>query len=133
MEGRAKTYDMAARRKHTVRSTDSCSRRVQSCGSQHFLIFTVIFTVLLFFIGTGFFSKTFCSDVSVVEANQQIGELQYKIIEIKKGDSLWSIAKENMNPGFDDVFSYIHEVKRCNQLKSDTITAGNYLMIPYYE
>ena len=73
------------------------------------------------------------SGMSVVEANQQLGELQYRIIEIQKGDSLWSIAKENMNPGFNDIFDYIREVKRCNQLDSDKITAGNYLMIPYYE
>ena len=55
------------------------------------------------------------------------------IYAVQPKDSLWSIAKENMNPGFDDIYDYIHEVRRCNQLSTDQITAGNYLMIPYYE
>ena len=38
------------------------------------------------------------SGAPVVEANQQLGDIQYKVIEIEKGDSLWSIAKANMNP-----------------------------------
>ena len=97
------------------------------------LIFLIFISAVLLFCGVGFFSGILPSGASVVEANQQLGDIQYKIIEIQTGDSLWSIAEENMNPGFDDIYDYIHEVKRCNQLCTDEITAGNYLMIPYYE
>ena len=63
-------------------------------------------------------------------------DIQYKVVEIKNGDSLWSIAKENMDntndSGFINIYQYIHEIKRCNNMKSNQINAGCYLMVPYY-
>lgn len=95
------------------------------------------FMIGLFFLFTLSFSTIMLthldSNVSVVKADQQLGDIQYKIIEIQSGDSLWSIAKANMSPGFSDIYAYIDEIKRCNQLESDLITAGHYLLIPYYD
>lgn len=96
------------------------------------IIFSVVFVIILL-AGLGPLSGIFQSRSSVVEANHPISELKYKVIQIEEGDSLWSIAEENMDPGFSDIHDYILEVKRCNQLDSDNITSGNYLMIPYYE
>lgn len=157
MEGRARTYNWTpyhsntekADRERSIQKASSdrygvnvrrsvkaqYARRQarQSSESGSKLIFLIAVSAMLLFAGIVFFSGMTPSGMSVVEANQQLGELQYRIIEIQKGDSLWSIAKENMNPGFNDIFDYIREVKRCNQLDSDKITAGNYLMIPYCE
>lgn len=157
MEGRARTYNWTPYHSNTekadrersihkassdrygvnvrrsVKAQYACRQARQSSGSGSKLIFLIAVSAMLLFAGIVFFSGMTPSGMSVVEANQQFGELQYRIIEIQKGDSLWSIAKENMNPGFNDIFDYIREVKRCNQLDSDKITAGNYLMIPYYE
>ncbi len=60
---------------------------------------------------------------------------EYKIIsvEIESGDSLWSIAAEHYSAEFSSMKDYIDEIKRMNRLSSDKITAGNYLLIPYYE
>ena len=65
-------------------------------------------------------------------------EAQNKVVEVKDGDSLWSIAKENMSAkedyaGFTDIYQYVHEIKKCNNMKSDQVNAGCYLMIPYYD
>lgn len=72
----------------------------------------------------------------VVKAQESANDIQYKVVEIKNGDSLWSIAKENMdntnNSGFINIYQYIHEIKRCNNMKSNKINAGCYLMVPYY-
>lgn len=72
----------------------------------------------------------------VVKAQESANDIQYKVVEIKDGDSLWSIAKENMdntnNSGFINIYQYIHEIKRCNNMKSNQINAGCYLMVPYY-
>ena len=72
----------------------------------------------------------------VVKAQESANDIQYKVVEIKNGDSLWSIAKENMdntnNSGFINIYQYIHEIKRCNNMKSNQINAGCYLMVPYY-
>ena len=71
----------------------------------------------------------------VVKAQESANDIQYKVVEIKNGDSLWSIAKENMDntndSGFINIYQYIHEIKRCNNMKSNQINAGCYLMVPY--
>lgn len=72
----------------------------------------------------------------VVKTQESANDIQYKVVEIKNGDSLWSIAKENMDntndSGFINIYQYIHEIKRCNNMKSNQINAGCYLMVPYY-
>lgn len=72
----------------------------------------------------------------VVKTQESANDIQYKVVEIKDGDSLWSIAKENMDntndSGFINIYQYIHEIKRCNNMKSNQINAGCYLMVPYY-
>ena len=72
----------------------------------------------------------------VVKAQESANDIQYKVVEIKNGDSLWSIAKENMDntndSGFINIYQYIHEIKRCNNMKSNQINAGCYLMVQYY-
>lgn len=56
----------------------------------------------------------------------------YKSIEIKNGDSLWTIANEHYSEEWKDIPQYINQIKRCNSLYKDDITAGCYLVIPYY-
>lgn len=72
----------------------------------------------------------------VVKAQESANDIQYKVVEIKDEDSLWSIAKENMDntndSGFINIYQYIHEIKRCNNMKSNQVNAGCYLMVPYY-
>ena len=72
----------------------------------------------------------------VVKAQESANDIQYKVVEIKDGDSLWSIAKDNMDntndSGFINIYQYIHEIKRCNNMKSNQVNAGCYLMVPYY-
>ena len=160
MEGRAQTYkqtynriifdeqDDAIRRRtmeslhnrrrladrqpaRTNAATSATGKR--TAAGRRRLAVLLILSALLLFAGVSIFSGLLPSGASVVEANQQLSDRQYKVIRSERGDSLWSIAKENMNPGFDDIYDYIHEVRRCNQLSTDQITAGNYLMIPYYE
>ena len=73
------------------------------------------------------------SSSSVVYAEEHLSEIQYKLVEIEYGDSLWSIAEDNITPGFEDIKEYIQAIKECNQLTSDQINYGNYLLVPYYE
>ena len=89
--------------------------------------------LLLLILACGPASTVFFGNRTNAQAEEALSEVQYKIIEIKKGDSLWSIARDNMNPGYKDIYNYIQDIKECNQLDQESITAGNYLMIPYYE
>ena len=57
---------------------------------------------------------------------------QVTSIEIKKGDTLWSIASRHMSDEYKDLNEYIAEIMVSNGLSSDKIKAGNHLIIPYY-
>lgn len=56
----------------------------------------------------------------------------YTCIEVKKGDSLWSIAGEHMENSGMTTAQYVKELKIMNGLKEDTIHSGNYLTIMYF-
>lgn len=56
----------------------------------------------------------------------------YKSITIEPGDSLWSIAKENMTEEYGSINDYIDEVCFINSLDGTQIHAGRSLTIPYY-
>lgn len=53
-------------------------------------------------------------------------------IEVKQGDTLWSIASNYITDEYDDMNEYIEEIKVSNGMATDTIHAGNYIIVPYY-
>ncbi len=53
-------------------------------------------------------------------------------IEIKKGDTLWSIASRYRSEEYDDLNEYIEEIKNSNGMVSDEIHSGNFIIVPYY-
>ena len=57
----------------------------------------------------------------------------YKSILIEKGDTLWTIAERYISEEYASKTNYIEEVKHMNNLRTDEIHAGNYLVIPYYD
>lgn len=76
---------------------------------------------------------------SVVSFNSYAGGKEltsskyYKSICVEKGDTLYSIAKENISSEYKNIDQYINEVKHMNHLTSDNIHTGCYIIIPYYE
>jgi cell division protein YceG involved in septum cleavage len=85
----------------------------------------ILFVFLLIFSAV-FFSKTVTA--------QRSGD-RFKLVtsvEIKKGDTLWSIATEYITDEYSNLNEYINEIKDTNGLVSDTIHAGNYILVPYY-
>lgn len=66
--------------------------------------------------------------------NKHAGEAKcYTSIEIKNGDTLWSIAKNN-KPKDVSTSDYLKELKSMNGIPeaTDSIIAGTYLTIYYY-
>lgn len=57
----------------------------------------------------------------------------YTSIQIKEGDSLWSIAKQYKTNSGKTTGEFVDELKRMNRLNEDTIHAGNYLTVSYYQ
>lgn len=56
----------------------------------------------------------------------------YKTIEIKEGDTLWSIANQYADSSYISKQDYISEIKKMNSISDDVIHSGNYLTISYY-
>lgn len=48
---------------------------------------------------------------------------------VTPGDTLWSIAADN-NPGNKDIRKIVNGIKKYNQLRTNTIHAGDELYIP---
>lgn len=65
-------------------------------------------------------------------AETDTGFKSYTSIEIKSGDSLWSIASEYMTDDYDSIQEYVRDIKSLNGLGSDEIHAGKFLLVPYY-
>lgn len=53
-------------------------------------------------------------------------------VEVKKGDTLWSIAATYMSDEYDSIHDYIEEIMKSNGMVSEEIHAGNYIIVPYY-
>ena len=85
-------------------------------------IFIILFSVFLFAS-----ISTQASDKDHIPSYKY-----FKSIQISSGDTLWSIAEENMDTHYKHTADYVAEVKRMNSLDTDQIVAGSYLIVPYY-
>ena len=66
-------------------------------------------------------------------ADEQTVPIAYESVQVRSGDTLWSIAEEWQTDEWKDTRLYVQVIKEVNNLTSDTIHTGNYLIIPYYD
>ena len=57
----------------------------------------------------------------------------YKTITIQSGDTLWSIAQEYNTDDSKSTKDYVEELMSMNNLHNDNITAGQKLLVTYFE
>lgn len=57
----------------------------------------------------------------------------YKSIRIQEGDSLWGIAGQYKEGSTMSTGEYVIRLKKMNGLTKDTIHAGQYLTVVYFE
>ncbi|MBE5952880.1 MAG: LysM peptidoglycan-binding domain-containing protein [Lachnospiraceae bacterium] len=91
-------------------------------------LFMVSLCVLLT-LGVCFFSSF--NDTGKVSASTS-NQKYFICIDIKEGDSLWSIADLYISEEYSSVEEYVKEVKELNGLTSDKIFCGATLVVPYY-
>ncbi len=70
--------------------------------------------------------------VTGANASKPVGQKYYVSITIEPGDTLWSIAEENISDEYKNIKEYIKEVRSINSLTTTDITAGRHLVIPRY-
>ena len=74
------------------------------------------------------------TQVSVVDNETKTKNKYFTNIVVEEGDSLWSIAEEYMDEEhYESIYEYIDELKKMNNLKSDTIYAGQNLVVTYFK
>lgn len=105
------------------------SSRIQQIFYQKRLLFALTGCMILFGVFAG--SSIMAAGKSKASA-EHTSFKYYTSIQIKQGDTLWSIATDYISPEYDNIQTYIAEVKELNQLGHDDIHSGHYLMIPYY-
>jgi len=57
----------------------------------------------------------------------------YTSVQIKKGDSLWDIARAYCPESDYSVSEYVDELKRMNGLSGDRIHSGEYITVVYFK
>ena len=62
---------------------------------------------------------------------EELNVKTYQSVTIGAGDCLWTIAQQYKAEGMD-VRRYVSEIKRLNQMSSDTIVSGQSLILPIY-
>lgn len=92
------------------------------------------FTFILALILSAGISITFFSFRTKAQNNtDEIQYKYYKSIIIEAGDTLWNLAEEyGISEYYGSHQEYINEVMQMNGLSDDQITAGQYIIIPYY-
>lgn len=86
----------------------------------------LLFITLIIF-STLFFCKT-------VTAQRNVNRVKMVTsIQVQEGDTLWSIASRYYSDEYNNMNTYIDEIRDSNGLSSDTIHTGNYIIVPYYE
>jgi len=113
-------------KQYSINSVNRRRRQLQVRRNICILIFSIAAAVVL---------SIFVLSIST-QASEYENAMEYKYyksIEISKGDTLWSIAKENMDKNhYKNIFEYVNEVKAMNAMKSDSIVSGSYIIVPYY-
>lgn len=74
-----------------------------------------------------------CVTIKVTATPNNQRDIQVKSVLIEEGDTLWSIASENMSSEYGSMDEYVDAIKECNHISSDYIYEGNYLIVPYYQ
>ena len=103
------------------------SREARTLQLNMFALAIVMFLAMMISIGV----------TLVVQINRPVNAMSsYKMFtsyEIKPGDTLNSIAQDNISPEYRSVDEYVREVKYINRmLDSDKLVAGDHIVIPYY-
>ena len=89
-------------------------------------IFTILFIFTLSIGGFAIGSKA-------QDKEEVVLYKYYANIEVQNGDTLWNIAERYFcEDKYDDYEHYISEVMYVNGIYNERISAGSYLIVPYY-
>lgn len=106
------------------------ARRIRICRIRRNSIIGIA-AVLLVITGVIIGSSLLASSKASA-SNEDVYYKYYTSIEVQPGDTLWSIADTYRNEDTEDREAYIEELVSMNNLKNETIHAGDYITVAYY-
>lgn len=112
-----------------ISSQISRQARQQQVRRQKTILYCIAVAVVIFFILILSMKLFGTTNRAVASAS---GHYEYESILICAGDTLWDIAHNYQNTYPGTITQFIQEVTQINQLCSDTIKAGECLIIPVY-
>lgn len=100
-------------------------RRTHACSGLRIMLYTitVFFLVCSSFFIFGNFSASAHNDEATSSA------IYYRSILIHSGDTLWEIAEKYKGEEYDSTEAYISVLKSINNLETNQLEAGQYLII----
>jgi cell division protein YceG involved in septum cleavage len=101
-------------------------------SERRFFIMSFVFPVSLLLIMMIILAFLMTSTVKTEAAMTHTSHKYYTSVKIEQGDTLWSIAQENMTSEYSGIQEYIDEVCTLNHISEDDIHSGAYITIPYY-
>lgn len=90
------------------------------------------FTLIMIFFTALFITLFIISDPAIASVDSDTKrEKQITCVVVKKGDTLWNLAKQYYTEDYGNLSLFIKEIKKCNGI-TDTIYSGQKILIPYY-
>lgn len=112
--------------------TQAVKRRGRSTSRYYYRqTILAIITLAIIIMCNIIFGEVFSSKAHGNAQEDPINYTYYKSVEIKSGDSLWSIAEKYMTEEYTSIHQYIEVLKQINALESNEIHDGKYIMVAY--
>ena len=92
-------------------------------------LFLTLIAVLIF--ASGFLSHSVL--VSMAGEEESSRDRLYKSVRIESGDTLWTIANRYREDSSLSSEEYVDQLRQMNRLTEDTIHAGQYLTVVYFQ
>jgi LysM repeat protein len=94
----------------------------QCSNKRGFTIKTILFLILILTI-------SILLSLFIVQEVKSNAQIQFKKIQVDKGDSLWLIVRRNYSPKID-IRKKIYQIKKLNNLASVNLKPGQIIKIP---
>lgn len=124
----------------------SRSMRKRNMHRKLTIIFGILFFLFLVFLGTSVVTANAKTEQRQFQTEENLNKENhdensdkdkkrykyYTTVYVTRDMTLWDIAEEYITDEYSDKRAYIDEVMEINQLKSDKLSYGSTICVPYY-
>lgn len=126
-------HNTHSRQKHSTIHTTSKTGKIRRHSADYSR--SIILSFALIVVCCCIFGSSF-SSAHESTGKEPLKNKCYKSIQVQAGDSLWSIACDNITEEYDSIDEYMDEIAEINHISTisaDSIKEGTYLTVSYYD